>query len=471
MIPSLRLQVQRVASVTRLKPFDTTTLEGRSKERYRRIALTMTSGFAARLLAMLATLVTVPMALAYLGKEQFGLWAAITSMIVWLGLLDLGLTSGLINALAESHGRGDRDAAASYVSTAAIVLTVIAAIVICGLMIAGRRVAWDIVFAAKGVAPNDRIGLSVLAAAGAFAVGMPLAIVTQVYAAYQKAYVSNVFVAMGALITLLAVWLATRLALSLPGVILAFSAGPFLATLANGIVLTTRDMPWVRVAWSRCSVRALRRLGRTCVPLFLLQLGGLMVNQSQFFILAHVSGLSMVTDYAIIGRVIQIFAGVVLLTTAAFMPSYREALERGDRAWIAIGFKRMVLLRMTLAALFALAFLGFGNDLVRLWLRRPDIHFGREVWLALAVLLLASTWVTAHTDLLTILDRIWIQVGLVTINGVATVAITLLLSPMYGILGAVAAVAFVSVFGWTWLLPMITRSTLNAREKRLLGWT
>jgi O-antigen/teichoic acid export membrane protein len=131
----------------------------------------------------------------------------------------------------------------------------------------------------------------------------------------------------------------------------------------------------------------------------------------------------------------------------------------------------MMLLRMTLASLFAFVLLGFGNDLVRLWLHRSDVHFGFEIWVALAVFLLSSTWVTAHTDLLTILDRIWIQVGLVLINGTATVTLTLLLSPMYGVLGVIAAVGFVTFFVWTWLLPLISRSLLRVGDRNVLGWT
>ena len=471
MIHSMRAQAKRMASVTRRQPFDTSTLEGRSKERYRRIALTMTSGLFARVLALLVTLLMVPITLAYLGKNQFGLWAAMTSTVVWLGVFDFGVSTGLVNALAEANGRDDKEAAGAYVSTAGILLTLIACGMGCVLLVAAPHVAWGAVFATKGVVPEDVVRLGAMVAAGAFAIGMPLALVTQIYTAYQKAYVSNVFVAIGAVFTFLAVWVAVSLKASLPGVIFASSAAPLLAALANGIVLTKRDMPWLRITWSLCSLWALRRLGKTCVPLFLLQIGGLMVNQSQFFILAHAVGLSTVADYTIIARIMQIFGSLLLLTTGAFMPSYREAFERGDHTWIAICFKRMMLLRMTLASLFSVVLLGFGNDLLRLWLRRSDVHFRLEIWVALAVLLLSSTWVTAHTDLLTILDRIWIQVGLVLINGTATVALTLLLSPMYGILGVICAVAFITVFGWTWLLPLLSRPLLRIGGRTALGWT
>ena len=129
----------------------------------------------------------------------------------------------------------------------------------------------------------------------------------------------------------------------------------------------------------------------------------------------------------------------------------------------------MLLVRMALASLFAFTLVGLGNDLVRLWLRRSDIHFGLDIWSALAILLLSSTWVTAHTDLLTILDRIWIQVILVMFNGIATIVLTLVLSQVFGILGVIAAVGVVTVLGWTWVLPLISRSVLKSAAEKDLG--
>jgi O-antigen/teichoic acid export membrane protein len=467
---ALRLRAKRLASVTRFQPFDTSTAEGRSKERYRRIALTLTSGFFARVLATGVNVLMIPIILTYLGKDQFGLWSAITSTVVWLSVFDFGISTGLVNSLAEAHGRDDTEAAGRYVSTAGIILTLIATGIAGALLLAAPHIAWDAVFAAKGAVPEDVVRLGTMAAVGAFLLGMPLSIVTQIYAAYQKAFVSNLFAGLGALTALIAVWGAIRLRASLPALIFAFSAAPLIMTLANGLI-TRGQMPWLRISWSLFSVPALRRLGRTSVPLFLLQVGALMVNQSQLFILAHTTGLSTVANYTVILRIMQISASLVLLTTGAFLPPYREAFERGDHAWVTASFRRMLLVRMGLTSFFAFTLVGLGNDLVRLWLRRSDIHFGLDIWSALAILLLSSTWVTAHTDLLTILDRIWIQVILVMFNGIATIVLTLVLSQVLGILGVIAAVGVVTVFGWTWLLPLISRSVLKSAAEKDLGWT
>jgi len=71
---NLLQQIGRVKSLFRLRPFDTSTSDGRSKERLRRAAMTTVSAGAARVVGLSATLITVPLTYSYLGQERYGLW-------------------------------------------------------------------------------------------------------------------------------------------------------------------------------------------------------------------------------------------------------------------------------------------------------------------------------------------------------------------------------------------------------------
>ena len=120
----------------------------------------------------------------------------------------------------------------------------------------------------------------------------------------------------------------------------------------------------------------------------------------------------------------------------------------------------MVKLRVGFAAGFAGLFLAFGNSLLRLWLQRSDVTFAPLVWAAFGLFLLASAWVSSYSDLLIVLDRIWVQVVLALANGIATVLLTLWLSPILGVLGVVIAATAVTAVAWTWLLPVLARPVL-----------
>jgi O-antigen/teichoic acid export membrane protein len=174
-------------------------------------------------------------------------------------------------------------------------------------------------------------------------------------------------------------------------------------------------------------------------------------------VLAHRASLGTVADYSVIMRVYMVAIGMIAVSTATFLPPLREAFDRGDLPWVRLGFRRLVLLRMSLALAAAATLVLGGNWLVRVWLNRTDIQFSGLVWLALAGLLVSTTWVTAYSDFLVIMDRIWAQVVLVLANGSATVILTLWLVPQLGLLGAIVAISAMTVTILTWLMPRLTR--------------
>src|ERR1043166_7111587 len=84
-------RLRQIRSVIRFQPFDTSTTEGSSKERYRRIALTSATSILSKAVSLLTMLVSVPLTVNYLGPERFGLWMTISSVIAFLVFADFGI--------------------------------------------------------------------------------------------------------------------------------------------------------------------------------------------------------------------------------------------------------------------------------------------------------------------------------------------------------------------------------------------
>jgi len=290
---------------------------------------------------------------------------------------------------------------------------------------------------------------------------MPLSVVPQVFSAYQRSYVMNAFSAVGALLGFGAIVAAVRSATSMPILVAVFGLGATLSSLAAFIYALGWGMPWLRIRPSAFSRQALAGIVRRSLPIFLFQVGALAVNETQIIILAHRCDLATVADYAVLMRVYLLLMGLIQMSTSSFVPSFREAAERGDRRWMHASFAHFVRIRVALAGAAAVFLVAFGNVLVRLWLRRSDVSFSPVVWVALGAMMVASMRVTAHSDLLGILDRLWVLVTLVLLNGAVTVALTYWLAGALGIPGVVVASGTVTVFVYVWLVPMISRRVLG----------
>jgi O-antigen/teichoic acid export membrane protein len=130
-----------------------------------------------------------------------------------------------------------------------------------------------------------------------------------------------------------------------------------------------------------------------------------------------------------------------------------------------VAFRRLLAIRLGIAAGGAAGMVVLGNVVLRVWLRRSDIAFDWPVWAILAVLQVAAAWVSAFSELLWIMDRVWALVALVALNGLVTVTLTWFLVPTYTVLGAFIAVSVVTVAVNTWALPLLARRLLHPAPK------
>lgn len=449
--------------VLRLRPFDTATEEGRSLERYRRIGLTTVSGFTYRLVAMALSLVTVPLVLGALGKAGFGLWNTITTVTAWVAMFDLGLSNGLVNRLAKAYGRQDEAEANRYFVTALAAMIGLALVLAVLLSAAIPLVPWPQLLGVRGEVDDATVRWSVLAALGLFAAAMPLGVVWQLFAGYQRAYVTNGFNLVGAVLGFGVLLLAVALGASLPWLIVAVATGGILAGSAGFGYAIFRGFPWITLRARYASWSTLRSLMSLSVPMFLFQLGALAVNETQSIIIAQRCGLATVADFGIAMRLYLLTASLIQLGTSSFLPPLREAHERGDVPWVRTAFVRLMLVRLAIALCGGTVMVLLGNVILRVWLGRTDIAFSHQVWLALAVVQLVTVWASTFIELLWIMDRLWVLVALVGANAAVSIPLTWHLAPQFGVLGAIIALGTVPVLLSSWLTPVLARDLLRRR--------
>jgi O-antigen/teichoic acid export membrane protein len=452
-LSQIRADLRSVIQVARLRSFDTSTPEGRSGERYRRIMLSTLASIAGTAVMTLVSLVGVPVTIGYLGKEQYGLWVAVNSLVPWVSLFDMGLVAGLVIALSEAHGRDDQSAARGYFSTAFFSLLAVSVVLLVALFVILPWVSWTRFFDVPPAIPASTTQAGVAVALGFALLMLPLGTVPQACAAYQRSYGWTAVTAIAALLSLAFLLLATRLDLSFAIVVGSVGGAGFIAALAGAVYFLGWQFPWLRPAPSQVSLRSLRRLLASAAPMYVLQIGGLLVNQSQRPLLASRAGLATVAEYDLLMRLFVMSTTVITVGTASFIPAFRESYERGDVAWMRRTFWRLVAIRLGLAALLCAGFLLLGNPLLRIWLGRADFRFDVWVWVTLCALVMGSSWVSAFLELMIILDRIWPLVRVVMLQGLLTVGLTWLLAPRGGVLGAVVAIALPAVVVSGLLLP------------------
>ena len=345
-----------------LTPYDTSTEEGRSKERYRRAGLTATSSLISRGLLALVSLVSVPLTISYLGKERYGMWIAINVLLTWAVVADFGIGRGLLNQLSDAMGKEDRVAARRAVSTALIALTLLALLFLGILIPLAFLLPWGPILNITDLRLLEEAPTTVAAVFLVFILGFPLGAVSHIYSALQRGYVANLFTMAGSVMSLVSLLVVIRLELGLPYLVLALGGVSVLAKVLN-LAWALKSERWLSPRLALFDAASVRSLTRLSTPLFVYQVGAVLVTEMQALVLAHTQGLEVVADYGVLQKVLTIPAFVVGIIEAPFGPALREAFARGDRAWLSSAFWRLQWVKFGLSLLALVFFVFFGNML------------------------------------------------------------------------------------------------------------
>jgi len=343
---NLLQQIGRVKLVFRLRPFDTSTANGRSKERLRRAAMTTVSAGAARVVGLSATLITVPLTFSYLGQERYGLWMVLISIITVMAFADLGIGNGLMNAISEAYGKDDRPLAKEYVTSAFVMMLGIAAFFAVAGAIGYPFLPWMRLFNVKSAAVATEGAHAFLVLFSWFVVSIPLGVVIRAQAGLQQGYFSQIVAAIGSIVSLLSLLLVIALHGSLAFLVFASTFGTVAATVLNGWFLF-REHRWLLPSWSAFNGGSAKKILKLGLLFFVLQCAVAISYTSDNIVIAQVLGAAAVAMYAVPQKLFSFVAMVVGMGLGPLWPAYGEASARGDVAWVRRVF--LASLRVTLA--------------------------------------------------------------------------------------------------------------------------
>jgi O-antigen/teichoic acid export membrane protein len=365
---SPRAWIAKALSFFTLRSFDSSAPGGRSQERYRRVALSTLAAFGARGIQILTSLVTVPLTLNYLGLERYGMWMTISSTIAMFSFADLGIGNGLLNAMAEAHGRDDRELAAKYVSSAFFALVGIAIAVGLAFAMAYPLVPWARIFNVRSALGAAEAGPAVAVFVCSFLIATPLGVVQRVRMGYQEAFMDSAWAAAGSVTSLVAALVAVRLQAPLPWLVAAMAAAPATVALLNAAMLFGRQYPWLRPRIAMVGRAAVSRVVRTGGYFFVLQIAGAVAYQSDSLILAQMLGPEAVTMYAVPMKLFTLAPMVLGFAYTALWPAYGESIVRGDLSWARTTLKRSLMLGLVVALPTSTVLVLLGRPIIRLWL-------------------------------------------------------------------------------------------------------
>ena len=404
--------------------------------RYRRIFSAVWSGAAARLLSAGLTLVSLPLAVRYLGAERYGVWATITSTVVWINLLDLGIASTLTNHISRAFALNDKTSAARYFTNALVLTAGVSVVAGAVFVLVFQLINWIALFNVSAAVRPQEVTFTAAAAAALMLLGLPCNLAGKLLAGYQELHRNNFAMCAGAVASVLGLAMGIVLRVSMP-VLFVMSAGCLtFASLATLLVTLIWAKPWLLPRPSLVDRLAIKELLSSGSPFFLIQMAGVVVFSSDNLVVSHYLGAAEVTPYSVTWRLVGLAGLLQSLIFPALWPAYAEAYARRDYGWIRRTFSLTMKATVVLNLACAVVLMLFGRTLIRVWAGPAAVPTG-YLLLAMGVWALISGFMSVESCLLAALNRTREQAVLSIIAAVVNIVLSIALVRHIGSLGVI----------------------------------
>jgi O-antigen/teichoic acid export membrane protein len=406
--------------------------------------LTGKVGLLSRGIGFGARFIIIPLSLKLLGTERYGLWLTIGSMVGWLNLGDLGMTPGIVNAVASASGKDDIVAMRRHISTGLFAFVAIGAL---PLILAFPVSRWSGIHSLLGISDQPQLwnDASILFVICAFYFGLsvPLRLTSTVAGALQQGYLAGYSLIFSNILNVLLLVAVAFTGVSLPVFAVIMSAPSIAGSALLGLYLFYRRYPQLAPTPSHCSLSSLKTIFGYGGPMMAVQLFEIAVFYSTNLLIAARLGPAAVAKYAVPYAGFMAVSGVVYTLVSPYLPAYAEAAERGDWAWIRKIIAKTLVISVGTTVAADIAILVIGKEVIRRWAGSevvPDWQF----LLAMSSFFLLLNWTSTTGVLLIGLGRANVKAAVYAITATIYVAGCWILLPRFGLIAVplVGIVAF-----------------------------
>jgi O-antigen/teichoic acid export membrane protein len=403
--------------------------------RTKRFAANLLSSYAAIGINVLYTIASVPLALHYLDKEEFGLWALVTQLSGYLMLLEFGMSGSVARSLSDHKDHIESGVYGSILKTGGRVFS-IQGIIVFLLGVALARFAPSLLaLPARLHAP-----FLVLMTGQAALTGGKLALgaLASPLWCHQRLDLSNFAGSVSMLFTFAVLWLGFHSGWHL----YSLPAATVVGTVA-GLALTyfsCRRLGYYppRAYRGRFDPKLFRELFQFGGGLFLMNLGAQLASASQVIVVSRLLGIEAAATWSVGTKIFgmaQQFVARILDSSAGGLA---EMVVRNETVQLKRRFRDVVVISAVMAGAAGAGIALMNGPFIEIWTS------GKVCWapwnnVLLAFVLFCSVVTRCNTSLVGITKEIRGMKYVYLFEGIAFVLTSLALVPRCGLAGLMVA--------------------------------
>ena len=320
-----------------------------------------------KLMSMLLGFFLVPLSLSYLDTAKYGIWLALSSVIGWVGLMDVGLGNSLRNKLGEAWANGDNKLARTLVSTTYALLISIVLIGNIVFWLVNPFLDWSIILNTEQNMLAE-INPLVIIVFSFFTFRMVSRLISTILSADQRPALSDLITFIGSLLSFGSIYfltLTTNNSLIYLGYSLSLfpAVVPFIAS----IWFFKKDYHKISPSFKFIDLSKIKTLAGQGAQFFLLQIASLILSMTDMIIIVQLYGPDEVVPYNIAFRLFGYIIVIFGIITTPFWAAYNEAYNLNDFTWI-VRVTNNLLKTWVFVTLGVLLLIGISGYIYHFWI-------------------------------------------------------------------------------------------------------
>ncbi|MDB6149628.1 MAG: polysaccharide biosynthesis protein, partial [Chthoniobacter sp.] len=434
--------------------------------RLKNFARGVVSGYVQMAANILFTMASVPLALHYLSKEEFGIWALVTQIAGYLALIDLGMAVSVGRILADYKDDRDGGSYGAVLKCGQIVFSLQAALI---GAVSFALAPWLAELFAIG--PTLRGDFIFLVRAQGFVTAFYF--VTKVLSApfwcHQRHDVTNYSAAAGFAFSFVVLWVGFACGFGIKSMLAGQAVALLVTTAWAGIAGRRLELFPRRGAWGEVDGKILRELLHFGRDIFLMAVGVQLLSASQLIIIARTLGLDAAATWAICSKTFTLAQQAVGRIYENSSAAFVEMAVRGEHERLKNRFRDIVALSASLAVVVGVVGAASNGAFVEIWTR------GRVAWPLLNDVLMAATLVVfcvarCHTGNVAVDKQVRTMRFVHLFEGITFFVLAWLAALPFGLPG-IAAAGLVATALWSGVFGFArSRTYFRASLRELFGW-
>ena len=279
-------------------------------------------------------LLLVPVTLHCLGDYKNGIWLTISSLLLWIDNMDIGLGNGLRNKIAEYMAHNEVQRARQLVSSTFALLSCIIIPVILVLVVLILTCNTYQVFNASPSIVND-LDMVLIVTIMLVCTTFVFKLIGNFYMGMQLPAVSNLLIAIGQTLALIGTyivyWSGSH---SLMHIAIVNTASPLLVYLIAFPYTFLYIYPHLRPSCQLIDFKEAKAVVNTGIQFFIMQISSVILFMTSNILISNLFTPALVTPYQITYRYFSILLVAFTVICMPFWNATTDAYERGDIQWI-----------------------------------------------------------------------------------------------------------------------------------------